>query len=57
MFTDIAIPLEYYQDILKRQAIVNAGLRFLLKDEGKSGVETYEYLYENGIADHVARCV
>lgn len=54
VFTDIAIPLEYYQDILKRQAIVNAGLRFLLKDEGKNGFETYEYLYENGIADHVA---
>lgn len=53
VFTDIAVPLDYYQDILKRQAIVNAGLRFVLRDEGKSGFESYEYLYENGIADHV----
>jgi DNA gyrase subunit B len=32
VFTDIDIPLEYYQDILKRQAIVNSGVTFVLKD-------------------------
>jgi DNA gyrase subunit B len=33
VFTDINIPLEYFQDMLKRQAVANAGLRFTLKDE------------------------
>ena len=51
VFTDIAIPISYFQDILKRQAIVNAGLTFTLLDE-ESG-ETFTYLYENGIKDYL----
>lgn len=53
VFTDINVPLEYYQDTLKRQAIVNAGIRFILKFQNKSGFDTFEYLYENGIADYL----
>ena len=54
VFTDIDIPLEYYQDILKRQAIVNSGVTFILKDQvSASRFETYEYRYENGIEDYV----
>ena len=54
VFTDIAIPLEYYQSIIKRQAIVNAGITFILKNQtGKNSFETYEYRYENGITDYV----
>lgn len=55
VFTDIAIPLSYFQDILKRQAIVNAGLTFELFDE-ESG-ETFVYVYENGIKDYLAELV
>ena len=33
MFTDIDVSLEYYLDILKRQAVVNAGITFHLKNE------------------------
>ncbi|MGL4791483.1 MAG: DNA gyrase/topoisomerase IV subunit B, partial [Anaerotignaceae bacterium] len=51
VFTDINIPLFYFQDTLKKQAIVNAGLSFILKDE-ESG-ETFTYLYENGIKDYL----
>ena len=51
VFTDIAVPLEWYQDMLKRQAIVNAGITFLLHDE-ESG-ETFSFLYENGLADYI----
>ena len=55
VFTDIDIPLVFYQETLKRQAVVNAGLRFILKDEtGPDRFETYEFLYENGIRDYVA---
>ncbi len=54
VFTDINIPLEFYQGILKRQAVVNSGLRFVLKNEVTPGeFETYEYYYENGIVDYV----
>lgn len=51
VFTDIKIPLEYYQDVLKKQAVVNSGLRFLLTDEFSG--ETFEYLYEKGIEDYL----
>ncbi len=51
VFTDIQIPLSYFQDILKKQAIVNAGLTFSLFDE-ESG-ETFIYYYENGIQDYL----
>ena len=51
VFTEINIPLSYYQETLKRQAIVNAGLLFVLFDE-ESG-EKFEYIYENGIKDYI----
>ncbi len=53
VFTDIDVPLSYYQDIIKRQAIVNEGLTFLLRDQVGRKFEEYTYLYERGIADHV----
>lgn len=51
VFTDIDIPLEYYTTVLKKQAVVNAGLRFILYDEGSG--QTFEYCYENGIVDYI----
>jgi len=51
VFTDINVPLEWYKDMLKRQAIVNGGLVFVLKDE-ESG-ETFRFCYENGITDYI----
>ena len=55
VFTDIAVPLEYFQSTLKRQAIVNSGVRFVLRNQkgNTNSFETYEYLYENGIKDYV----
>lgn len=53
VFTDIDVPLEYYQETIKRQSIVNAGVRFILKDETPKGFDTYEYIYEDGIMDYV----
>ncbi len=57
VFTDIDIPLEYFQDIMRRQAIVNAGIKFILKNQNGSKFETFEYLYEEGIVDHVKEVV
>ncbi|HOO25977.1 MAG TPA: toprim domain-containing protein [Clostridiales bacterium] len=53
VFSDIAVPLEYFQDTLKRQAIVNGGIKFILKYQKDGKFETYEYLYENGITDYL----
>ncbi len=54
VFTDINIPLEYYQETIKRQSVVNAGVKFILKDQiSGNSFETYEYCYDNGITDYV----
>ncbi len=53
VFTDIDIPTEYFQDVIKRQAVVNPGVHFLLRIEGQDGLAEEEYYYENGISDYV----
>ena len=57
VFTDIDIPLEYYQEVIRRQAIVNNRVKFELKNEIKGGFETFEYYYEEGITDYVREIV
>lgn len=58
VFTDIDVPLSYYQETIKRQSVVNAGVRFVLKDQtGTNTFDTYEYIYENGIEDYVREFV
>ena len=55
VFTDIAIPAEYFADVMKRQAVVNAGITFKFFNERSPGeFEETEFLYENGIVDYVA---
>ena len=55
VFTDIRVPREYFEDVLKRQAVVNAGVTFRLMNELENGkFETTDYRYENGIADYVS---
>ncbi|MBQ7129357.1 MAG: DNA topoisomerase, partial [Clostridia bacterium] len=54
VFTDIKIPYEYFEDILTRQAVVNDGLVFVLKNQvSASKFETKEFTYKNGILDYV----
>ncbi len=53
VFTDIDIPEEYFDDMLHRQAVVNAGVTFRLRIEKDTGFETRDYCYENGIVDYV----
>ena len=58
VFTDINVPLEWFQEAIKRQAVVNAGLLFILRDQKPTGgFESYEYLYQNGISDYVKELV
>lgn len=54
VFTDINIPLEYYQETIKRQSVVNQGIKFILKNQiSGNSFETFEYCYDNGITDYV----
>ena len=53
VFTDINIPLEYFQEVMQKQSVVNANIKFILKNQTSRGFETFEYLYENGIEDYV----
>ena len=53
VFTDINVPLEYYTETIKRQAVVNDGVTFIFKNQVGSRFETTEYCYKNGIKDYV----
>ena len=54
VFTDIDIPVEFYLDVMKRQAVVNAGVTFRFRNQLGGRFETTEFKYENGIIDYVA---
>ena len=51
VFTETDIPASSFETILKQQAIVNAGVRFLFEDEATG--EKKEYLYPEGILGYV----
>ena len=54
VFTDIDIPVENYMSTLKRQAVVNSGIKFVFKIETeRDKFEKHEFYYENGIVDYV----
>ena len=54
VFNDIRIPQEFFVATMRRQAIVNAGVRFVLHLEKEDGsFEDSAYFYENGIADYI----
>ncbi len=54
VFTDVNIPREFFVDVLRRQAVVNAGVKFTFLFE-QNGEFTEEVFYnENGISDYVA---
>lgn len=51
VFTDINIPIEYLCDIIKKQAVVNSGIKFVLYDCETD--KEFSYCYEDGIVDYV----
>ncbi|MBQ9415334.1 MAG: DNA topoisomerase [Clostridia bacterium] len=58
VFTNIDIPYSFFVDILHRQAIVNAGITFVLYLQQENGkFQESRYLYENGIMDYVGEIV
>ena len=58
VFTDIKMTLEYFEDVLKKQAICNSGLTIVLKYQNIDGSVTEEnFYYENGISDYLSEIV
>ena len=58
VFTDTAIPREYFIDTLKKQAVVGAGIRFVLRFEEADGTFSEQsFFYEHGIADYIREIV
>ena len=58
VFTDVDIPLEFFQEVLKRQSVVNPGIKFILRNQlAETKFETFEFMYENGIVDYVTEFV
>ena len=54
VFMDTDIPAEYFADTVKRQAVVNAGITFLFRNEMEPGrFEEFQFLYEHGLTDYV----
>ena len=58
VFTDINIPGEFFVDVLHRQAVVNAGVRFDLFLQQPDGSFTEQsFMYANGISDYLTEIV
>ena len=53
VFTEIDVPVDYYRSMLKRQAVVNAGVTFRFRNQVGKDFETEEFCYQNGILDYV----
>ncbi|MBO5317132.1 MAG: DNA topoisomerase [Oscillospiraceae bacterium] len=57
VFTDIDIPIEYYREMIRQQAVVNKGVTIRFRYEVGGKFETEEYLYEDGIRQYVNELV
>ncbi|MBO4733543.1 MAG: DNA topoisomerase [Clostridia bacterium] len=57
VFTDINIPAEYFIDTLRRQAIVNSGLKFEFRLQQGARFTSEEIFYKNGIEDYINETV
>ena len=53
VFTEIDIPADYFINTLKRQAVVNAGLLFIFKEQQGSRFIEKDICYKNGITDYI----
>ncbi len=53
VFTDIKIPIEYFRETMKKQAVVNGGLTLILNYESENGTVKESFYYENGISDYL----
>ena len=57
VFTDIDVSAEYFLDIMKRQAIVNAGVEFVFRNQNGRSFDVTTFNYVNGIEDNIKEVV
>ena len=57
VFTEIDVSAEYFLDIMKRQAIVNAGVEFIFRNQNGRSFDVTNFNYVNGIEDHIKEIV
>ena len=57
VFTDINIPVEYYRNVLRRQAVANKGVHFKFRNQVGKRFEEEEFYYENGIKQYIEETV
>ncbi|MBO5355513.1 MAG: DNA topoisomerase [Clostridia bacterium] len=54
VFTDVEIPHAFFSDIMYRQSVVNAGIKFVLRLEQSDGkFEETTFYYEHGIHSYI----
>ena len=53
VFTEINIPADYFEDVLRRQAVVNPGVRFRFRNQVGGTFQITEYCYERGITQYL----
>ncbi len=54
VFTDINVSREYFEETLKKQAIVNPNISFVFRYQNEDGkFEETTFFYENGISDYI----
>ena len=49
--------MEYYRDVLRRQAVVNKGITFRFRNQVGGKFETEEFCYADGIRQYVEELV
>ena len=57
VFTDIKMDKAFFTEMLRRQAIVNPGVKFIFRQQAGRSFDVEEFFYENGIADHVSELI
>lgn len=50
VFTEVDIPFEWFKEVIKEQAVIAKGVRFIVENED---LETVEYYYPQGILDYI----
>jgi DNA gyrase subunit B len=55
VFKEVDIPVDFLASTMRRQAFVNAGIKFILEvEKTPARFEKNEFFYANGIADYIA---
>ena len=53
VFTDISLNVDYFHDMMKRQAVINGGITFRFKNQVGGRFETTDFLYQEGLMDYI----